>query len=312
MKLTPKFTLVLMVLFLLNAFNEVFAAQVAAVKGKKVLVIGEDLEANGLYYVVQQGKKKGIIKVLKIKGRKGLAKLLKGKAGKGFSLVYRPRKSKSRTQVVQKSQSPTTKNYDNYSEKPSSSFNNSSDYRSKSGSKKGYSLGGMLAYQQNSASVDVNPVGSQSLSGSGIGFKVFGDYALNRKINLRGEFGTLPFNAEGDTNVCSGGSSICKMTISYLGATLWARYLFNPESEKTIFWGGAAGSLIFATGTGDTNAVKPDDVGSTLIFSVGGGLDYNINDKYYIPFSVEYTLFPPSDDVSANFIGIKAGLGMRL
>ncbi len=312
MKLTPKFTLVLMVLFLLNAFNDVFAAQVAAVKGKKVLVMGDDLETNGLYYVVERGKKKGIIKVLKIKGRKALAKLLKGRAGKGFSLVYRPRKSKSRNQVAKKSQTPSTKNYDKYSETPSTSFDNSSNYKSnyRSSRKKSFSLGGLLAYQQNSASVNYTSGSSDSLSGSSIGFKVFGDYPLNKKINLRGEFGTIPFNAEVASNNCGG--STCSMAISYLGATLWARYMFNPETAKTRFWGGASASLIFPTGTGDTNAVNADDVGSTLIFGLGGGLDYNINEKYYIPVSLEYTLFPPNDEVSANIIGIKAGLGMRL
>ena len=313
MKLSPKVIFALFFIFMFNAFNDAFAAQVAAVKGKQVLILGDNLETGGLYYVVNQGKKRGIIRVVKIKGRKALAQLLKGSAGKGYNLVYRPKKAAGATSRT--AQRPTSgpsksgsKNYDKFSEKPSSSFDNKSGYRSSS--KKSYSIGGMLAYHQNSAEVQFPGGAVDSLSGSAIGFKVFGDYPLFDNVHIRGEFGTIPFQAEGDL-ICPDANT-CNMNINYLGATLWARYMFGSESSKTRFWGGAGASLVFPTGTGDTNAVNTDDIGSTLIFNFGGGADYKINDKYYIPFSAEYSLFPPNDTVSANMIIIKAGLGMRL
>jgi outer membrane protein W len=309
MRLSSKFVFALVFVFLLNAFNDVFAAQIAAVKGKQVLIMGDNLEQGALYFAVENGKKKGIVKILNIKGRKALATLLKGSAAKGNNLVFRPKKSKTGTTTASKTQAPKSnaKNYDKYSEESSSKFDNSSDYR-KSGSGKQYSLGGMIVYQQNSSSVTFSDNSTDSLSGTGIGFKAFGDYPFSDHINIRGEFGTVPFTAEG-TNKCTG---ICVMNISYIGASLMARYMLGSSTDKTRFWGGAGAALIFPTGTGDTNAVNADDVGSTLIFNLGGGFDYNINNKYYIPVAAEYSLFPPNDEVSANMIMLKAGLGMRL
>ncbi len=323
MNVSSKFILALIFVFFFNAFSDAFAAQVAAVKGKQVLIIGDNLEKGSLYFVVIAGKKKGIVKVLNIKGRKALANLLKGTAAKGATLVFRPSKSKASSQVgstrstapessseksTEDSTQNSTQDYGAYSDDSKPKYSNESGGY-KASNKKMRGVGLMLAYQMNKADIDfAPPAGSGSLSGSGIGFKLLGDYEFTKTIHLRGEFGTVPFNAEGG-NQCAGG---CKMAINYLGGTLWARYMFGDSSQKTRFWGGANASLIFPLGTGNTNAVNVDDVGSTLIFGFGGGFDYRINDKYYIPFSAEYTMFPPNDEVSASIIQVKAGLGMRL
>lgn len=313
MNLSPKFILALIFVFLINAFNEAFAAQVAAVKGNQVLVQGDNLEINGLYYVVLQGKRQGIIRIKQVKGKKGLAVLLKGKVNKGYNLVYRPKKAKSsttaQTKTSPKSSSSSSKNYDKYSEPSKASFDNKAGYKSSSSSNGFYGIGGMLAYQMNSASVEFSNGDSDSLSGSSIGIKGFGDYQFSENIHLRGEFGTFAFQSEG-TDKCFG--AVCIMNINYLGATAFARYLFGSSSSKTRFWGGAGLSIFFPMSTGNTNAVNVDDVGSSLVFNAGAGLDYRLNDKYYIPVQVEYSLFPPSDQVSANSILVKAGLGMRL
>ncbi len=314
MKLSPKVIFALFFIFMFNAFSDAFAAQVSAVKGKQVLVLGDDLEAGELYFVVNQGKKRGIIKVVKIKGRKALAQLLKGSAARGYSLVYRPRKATTaQTSQGSNRRGPKkgSKGYDKFSEKPSSRFDNKSGYGSST--RKTYSLGGMLAYHQNSASVKFGPPvdATDKLSGTTIGFKVFGDYPLFKKLHLRGEFGTVPFKAEGKL-ISTIDSQLNNMNISYLGATLWARYMLGSDASKIRFWGGAGASLVFPTGTGDTNAVSVEDISSQIVFQFGGGFDYNINKKFYIPFTAEYSLFPPNDTVSASMILVKAGLGMRL
>lgn len=302
MRLSPKFILALALLFFLNAFNDVFAAQVTAVKGKQILVSGDNLQKNGVYYTVQQGKKKGVIKVVSLKGNKGLAVLVKGNAAKGHSLVSRSSKT---TTTARKTTPRKSKSSDKYIETSKPSFDNKTGYKPRTG--KSISIGILVGYQQNTAAVDFSG-STESLSGSSVGFKLFGDYPLSDNFNLRAEFGSVPFLAEGGTCL----SEICRMNISYLGGGIWGRFMLGKDSNKTRFWGGAGASLIFPTGTGDTNAVNVDEVGSTLIFNIGGGLDYNLNDKYFIPVSVEYTLFPPNDDVAASMILVKAGLGMRL
>ena len=319
MRFSPKIIYALLFIFFFNAFDNVFAAQVAAVKDTKVLVIGDNLEEGSLYYTVTQGKKRGIIKIIKIKGRKGLAKLLKGKAVKGYTLVFRPRKGKSSPRTTAKpSPAPRAsggKNYDVYSESPKSNFKKESSYsKSTSGWKKNFiGFGGLLSYNMNTADVTFSDGASESLSGSSIGFKAFGDYQLTENIGIRGEFGTIPFEADGKNSSgnCATPDS-CAMSINYLGGTLWARYMLGTSVSKARFWGGAGASLIFPLATDGTTAVNADGVGSTIIFGFGGGVDYKINDKFYIPASLEYSLFPPNDEVSASSIVFKAGLGMRL
>lgn len=293
-----KFILTVFFVLSTSAFTTALAAQVAGVKGKQVLIRGNNLKNNGLYYVVVQGKRQGIVRIKKVQGNKGLGLLLKGRAAKGANLVQRSAKPSSvakgkPSSPSRKSTTPRRSTAPSQHNPPSEGF---------------YGLGGAIAYQQNKSSIKFNSGDSDSLSGSGISFKAFGDYMFTEKIHLRGEVGTLAFKSEG-ADKCFG--EICRMNISYLGATIGARYIFNSINSRVRYWGGAAGSLIFPLSTGNTNAVQVEDVSSTMLFHVGGGLDYDLNDKYYIPVTVEYVMFPPSDDVSSSMIQLKVGFAMK-
>lgn len=278
------------------------AAQIAAVKGKKILISGSDVEANKLYYVVFQGKKKGIIKVLKLKGNKALGILLKGQALKGSQLALRASKNKQ--------QISSTNKYEKYSGgvsgKPSSQDSRYSRSQSLS---KNLGLGLILGYNMNSADVSFNNGTKDSLSGSSIGFKLFGDYSILENISLRAQIGSQPFEAEGNP-LCN--ARTCVMSINYLGADLWARYMINPSNDNMKLWVGAGAGLVFPLDTGNTNAVVASEVGSTLMFGFGGGLDLKVGDKFYMPISLEYGLLPSSDEVSTSMFSIRAGLGMYL
>lgn len=299
MMISSFFKIGLLIFFTTNFVCRVYAAEVAAVKGKKILISGDDVIKGKLYYVVRNGKKKGIVKINEVKGSKAMATLMKGSALKGSTLVRRPPKNK-KSQTAKSSSKSKSSDSVSYNENRTSK---SSSY--KSSSRKFRGLGGMFAYQMNSATVKFDPpVNSQSLSGTSFGIKAFGDYEIYPTLYLRAELGTIPFIAEGDC-------STCLMEINYLGGTLWARYMFGGPQQKARFWGGANGSLVFPLGTGDTQAVNVDDVGSTFTFGIGGGLDYKLSEKYYIPITAEYSLFPPNDEVNATMIQVKAGLGMR-
>lgn len=305
MRLSSKILLTLIIM-LGFGFSPVlaFAAQVAAVKGKKVLIQGKDLKPNSIYFVVSQGKRRGIVRIQQVKGSRAMGVLLRGQVEKGHNLVFRPSKGRAgrntKTAQGRSSTRPQSSSTRKSTRPMSTSYAPSSGF---------YAIGGALAYQQNSASIKFNNGDSDSLSGSGIGFKAFGDYMLTENIHLRGEVGTVAFSATG-ADKCFG--EICRMKINYLGASIGGRYMFGSSHSKMRFWAGAAGGLIFPMSTGNTNAVETKDVSSTMTFHIGGGLDYNINDKFFIPITAEYVLLPPSDQVSPSFIGVKAGLGMKL
>lgn len=272
-----------------------FAARVAGVKGNRVLIQG-NVKQGQLYYTTHNGKRTGIVRVVKVQGNKAIANILKGKAAKGFSLVARPRKKSSST-----AQKAATKSYDKYS------YGN----KSSSGIKrnKEVAIGGVLGMVQSSAEVSFTNGSKASLSGSGMSFKAMGDYGLTRNIFLRGYAGTQPFEATEGARICDGRN--CAMTISYMSVDLWGRYVFNPDSNMR-FWGGGGIGLLFPLNTDGTNAVVKSDISSTMLLQGGGGMDWYINEQFFIPLTLEYNLIPPSDDVSTSMISIRAGLGMKL
>lgn len=270
-------------------------ARVAAVKGKKVLVRG-DVQRGKLYYATQNGKRMGIIRITKVQGSKAIGTLLKGRATKGANLALRPSKKKS--SVAKKSSS-----YNQYSYgegKKKSTFRR----------QKELAVGGILGMVQSSSNVKFNTGDSASLSGSAISFKAMGDYSLTDHIFLRGYVGTQPLEASESNNTCRGASN-CLMSISYLSADIWARYVINPSSNMR-FWAGVGGGLLFPLNTGKTNAVNKSEISSTVIFQAGGGMDWYLNEKFFIPVMAEYNMLPPSDDVKVTMISLRAGLGMRL
>lgn len=288
-----KLQLILFILISFTVFPSM-AARVSAVKGKKVLISGSDVKLNKLYYVTQNGKKRGILKIVKTQGNRAIGLIIKGSATSGNALVLRKVQYKGGRTAKRSSRT----NYNDYSYNPKSSVKYSKEF----------GIGGTLGLVQTGA--DVKFVSSNaSLSGSAISFKAFGDYGLTKNIYLRGYFGTQPFEASESGNGCDGAD--CVMSINYLSADVWGRYVFNPTSNLR-FWGGAGLGLLFPLGTGNTNAVNKSEIGSTMLFQFGGGIDWFINDKFYIPLSLEYNLIPPSDTVSTSMISARAGLGMKL
>ena len=265
------------------------------VKGKKVIVKGSDVE-KGLYYVVSKGKKKGIIRVLKTKGSKGLAKLLKGKAAKGYRLVIKRKKKrtakKSRRTRVGKSRKSFKKR-----KKKSSRLD------------KNLKMGIMLSYGTNSSTVKYNDVRTEDLSGTGIGFKLFADYPILNSLHVRMKLGTHPFIAKSEAKE---GEELLEIAVSYLSAGAAGKYIFNPGSKTQIWLGGGMSMVLpLDKGEGVTTAINIDQIASTTTFSVLGGLDFQINEQFFAPISVEYSMFPPSEDVSANSILFNFGLGMK-
>lgn len=272
-----------------------FAAKVAAIKGNRVLVRG-NVQQGKLYYATQNGKRMGIVRITKVQGQKAIGTLLKGRAAKGADLALRPSKKKTTTA------SKRSKSYDQYS-------SGSSKKRALRQNKE-IAVGGVLGMVQSSANVSFNTGEKASLSGSAISMKAFGDYGLTRNISLRAYVGTQPFEASENKRTCQGAMN-CQMTISYMAVDLWGRYILNPDSNLR-FWGGVGGGLLFPLNTDGTNAVVKSEISSTVVLQAGGGIDWHINDKFFIPAALEYNIIPPSDDVKTTMMSFRAGLGMKL
>ncbi|NQZ01216.1 MAG: outer membrane beta-barrel protein [Bdellovibrionales bacterium] len=292
----------LIVLVSLIVFSQIgFSAQVVGVKGKKLLVNlqGEPAQKGDLFYLLNSaGKKKGILKIMKIKGNKALALLGKGRAKKGYTLQYRPKKSGSARKRK--------------GSKGKAMAKSSSSGSSASGAQDSY-WGIIAGFSQNSMNVKLkDDTGADrdevSMSGNGFSAKGLLDYKLLNNVWFRGMGGIEQFSTAGE-ELCGDSSPFedaCTTDIMYFALDLWGRYVITEGSFRP--WVGAGFTLLVPLSK-SSSALDEESVTNTSVMSAGFGFDYFTSPSFYIPFQVEYGLLPSSEDVTANIIAVRVGAG---
>ena len=282
-----------LILLLISFFSisETYAARVAKVKGKKVYILtqGDDLQRGQVFYLVNKsGKRTGIVKIIKVKGKKAFAKLGRGKAKRGYDLVARSRKKRKKGQRLARTGSP------------------------KSGGPTGSYWGVLGGFSNNSADVQlIKSDGSNGdlvdLSGSGFSLKGFFDYPLLEWFWFRGMAGFEQFNVSGsnDTDNLCGGE--CNAEITYLTGDFWGRIPLMEGSFRP--WVGA-GFTILVPMSKSATALDESSITNTSVIGLGAGFDYFLDKSSFIPVTLEYGLYPSSDQVDATAIFLRAGYGM--
>lgn len=270
------------------------AARVAKVKGKKVLIAldGEPAERGDIYYLLgPSGRKRALIKIMKVKGNKALAVLGKGRARPGMTLQARGGGS---------------------SKSGSGYAGGSSSRKSKDGkfSMNNAYWGFMLSFDQDAMDVTLNPdtnsAETVSLSGSSLSYKGLFDYRLFEKIWFRGFFGMDTLSAEGPDKCGSGQTDTCYVDITYLTFDFWGRYILSQGTWRP--WVGAGFDVLIPM-SNDVTALEPESVTNTVVMAAGGGIDYFMSESLYFPLQIEYGIFPSSDQVSASLISVRGGVG---
>ncbi len=134
------------------------------------------------------------------------------------------------------------------------------------------------------------------------------DYPFRNWLTLRGTLGFEPFNVDGNSTlfVCNGTQN-CNAKINYLSAGGFARFDFTKRGSLQL-WGALGGTAKYPIDK-TSSALRTDDIKLTMTFGAGGGVDYFINNKMFIPASLEYQMFESSETVSANLILLRAGFG---
>jgi hypothetical protein len=148
-----------------------------------------------------------------------------------------------------------------------------------------------------------------ALKGNSFGLTGAIDYPFNNWLILRGTLGYEPLVAKGTSTLlaCNNLTSTdCNANINYLSAGGYAR--FNLTKSRFQAWVAAGGTGKFPISK-TTTALRSDDIKMTMTFALGGGFDYYLSNKTFIPASLEYQLFQSSETVSANIILIRAGYG---
>lgn len=287
------------------------AAKVAKAKGKKLLITleGDPAQSGDIYYTLgPNGKRAGIIKIMKIKGDQALAILGKGRATPGMGLEFRPPTNKQA-----KTPPPSTSSDTDPLSGDEASVEMSATESSSEAAPDGKMYWGFMGgFSMNSMDVELRDGsgtsrGTASLSGSSFSAKALFDYNLFDRVWFRGMSGLEGFSASGDNKCGDSTTEACNAEINYLSFDLWGRYLF---SEGTIRpWAGAGFSLLFPM-TKKATALDEASIINTSVMAFGFGADWFINSSLYIPISVEYGILPESDDVSASLIAIRAGFAV--
>ncbi len=284
---TPRWLVLIIIVLSLLGATGAEAARVARTKGRAVeieLSGGDDFVKGDKVRVVSGGKLVGRMKISRIKGKKAIAKLEKGRAPIGAT-VSLAGGGGSKTASTGESD----------------------------GTRSDLIVGVLLGFDLDSQSVKASSTDgrvSESLSMSGMGFsgKAYADMSLSDTLGVIGRFGLETFKVTGQSRntLCSNSTTTnCETSIMYVSGDLLFRYNFSPGTWNPY---AAAGLGIYFPMSKKTNILDETKIASTTIFLVGGGVNWVLNDLF-IPISLEYGMFPPSNQVSTNFIALRGGVG---
>jgi outer membrane protein W len=270
-------------ILLLFCSHQAFAAQITKVKNSGALISldGETATVGQYFFTLNaEGKKVGLLSVVKVNGDKAIGKILKGKVEVGQALQAR---------AVRKGGGKSAAN---------------------GGFKRAW-WGGMLGYAHDAMSAQVlntanQPVATDSLSGSGFSVNGLFDYQVFSQIWFRGLLGVEMFNVTGGS-ICANNTQTCSANIDYVSMDFIGRYLFSEDTIRP--WLGAGVAMMFPASKSAT-VLQADSIGSTSVLQVTGGLDWMISPNAYIPISIEYGLLPKSSQVSANWVQLRVGVAL--
>ncbi|OFZ12788.1 MAG: hypothetical protein A2Z20_07035 [Bdellovibrionales bacterium RBG_16_40_8] len=276
-----------------------WAAQVKSVKGKNIVInmqkdsfkIDDVLEIKN-----SRGKTIGLVNINKVKGKLAYG-TLKGKVKKGLKVQLQQIRTAETKQTETK----------RFEEKPKKR----SRYRSRMLSSKTV-YGIMIGFNSTSTEIKLPTTPTATtVSPGGTGFSLKGamDYPLFPWLGFRGMFGLEQFKIGGASNSATkangGCDGECIAEINYLSADFWGRGFLTPQS-KFRSWLGLGFDIMFPI-TKKSTALKESSITNTSIIAIGGGADWILSDKSYVPLQIEYNLYPSSKQVTASAIALRFG-----
>jgi outer membrane protein W len=131
------------------------------------------------------------------------------------------------------------------------------------------------------------------------------DYPLFPWLIFRGMAGLEQFAVGGANDTSTGGcGGECTAEISYLTFDFWGKFNFSQGGFRP--WAGAGFDVMFPL-TKDSTALDKESITNTSVIAIGGGFDWMLSDTSYLPFQIEYNLYPSSAEVSASAIALRLG-----
>ncbi len=287
-------------ILLLLLSNNSFAITIEKVKGNRILIDLDSEEASvgqKINVMNSDGKKVAIATISQIKKGKAIATINKGKASDSDTLELV--EMDALDTAAEEEEAPVTKK------------STRGVYRLN-----GMKISGVLTIGTNAMATKqtdgANPTPSTEtvqLKGSSTGFTGIIDYPFSSWLTLRGTLGYEPFNAAGTATLVSCNnltSTDCNVAINYLSTGGYAR--FDITKSRTMLWVAVGGTFKFPLSK-TTTALVADDIKLTMTYGGGAGIDFFINNRSFIPASVEFQMFQSSDTVAATVMLLRIGYG---
>lgn len=300
------------------------AAEVTAVKNGKVMVNlqGAEVHAGDEFFLIDSAthKKIGIIRIKQTKNDRAVADVIKGRGATGNTLQAKASSagtSAAKTNATAKSD--TSRQQETLSrattpDEEASAFDKARDMSFLRTLKNSYGFLGQYGMDSMKPTIKenpaINPAEQPELKGAGLGAGGFYEWVLTRNITLRGLGMLEQYNVTGQTskNVGCKGTTNCSANITYLSGYALAKYYFTTNQIRT--WAGLGGGFLIAMSKSAT-ALDENQIATNQVLTVSAGGEYQLNRKNFIPFSVEYVYFPPSDTVTASAILFRVGYGWQ-
>ncbi len=293
-----------------------FAATITQVKNQKALINldgDEAAEGDEFFLINPAGKKVAVIRIKQVKNGKALADILKGKADVGFTLRAKASSGAGAVAASRSAEAEETKPTDTAApseEESSRKSNRDTGYlrnlKDSYGVLGEYLLNTMSVAVKNTVTVP-NPTDTVSLKGSSFGAGGFYDYIATSDIAIQVSALLEQVNASGQSKIlgCDKGLSYdCSVNITYGSFYGMGKYYLTQSRYR--IWGGVGGGFLLALSKSAT-ALNESQIATNQIVTVAIGTDIQMSRKNYIPVTLQYNYFPPSDTVKASSIVLKAG-----
>ncbi len=276
-------------IYLIFISSPTYAASVLKSNAKQAILQLDDLEfsvTQGDQVVVMVNSKKvGILKIVQISAGKAKANILKGKAPIGGQVVTASAAGGTTTQATGSGTSNAKK----------------------------WHYGGVVGYLMNSQTTTLAQGATYtedvSQTGTGYAAKGFGEISISGNLYFQGRFGIQTFNVAGSAiqPVCAGPSTACSTQIMYLDGDALLKYNFTGKKFSPFI---ATGLGLFLPVTKSSSALN--SIPTISVFFFDAGADIQIGQNSFVPIYFEYGLFPPSNQVKTNYMGLMLGYGIRL
>lgn len=274
------------------------AAQVLKVKGRKLLIDSEGVEfkVGDKAYIIRSdsGKRVGLVKVLKVKEHKAIGIMTqKSRAEVGWEVVLKEQKELSQGLDKGSLVKPEMGEEENHQRRGRELKNQHWGV-----------LVGVSIYSMSVVISSGDEKNEAIMSGNGLSLKGVFDYRLFSSIWLRGLVGIDQLITSSLDNFCGlAGNEPCKVNINYFSADSWAKWVISKGASP--LWLGAGISILYPI-LKETTALEESSITTTMAFLLGGGVDWSVGNMI-IPVSVQYLMFPPSDNVSVNAFSLSVG-----